>query len=103
MLTILTFVVFNRFCVCALTFFVIYKKHPIRVRPINRYCRLIGRWIGKTQKSQYRIGIGSADYKGPYRLIGMGTKRAQIWANLNPSKRFEPLKYFDPCLETFEP
>ena len=55
------------------------------------------------QKSQYRIGIGSADYKDPYRLIGMGTKRAQIWANLNPSKRFEPLKYFDPCLETFEP
>ena len=37
-------------------------------RPINRY-RPINR-IGKSQKSQYRIGIGSADYKGLYRLIG---------------------------------
>ena len=71
-----------------------------RVRPINRY-RPINR-IGKSWKSLYRIGIRSADYKGPYRLIGMGIKRAQIWANLSPSKRFEPLKYFGSCLETFE-
>ena len=57
------------------------------------------------QKSQYRIGIGSADYKGPYRLIGMGLKRAHIEANLvnfYPSNIFEPLKNFDPCLENFE-
>ena len=39
-----------------------------RVRPINRY-RPINR-IGALGKSLYRIGIGSADYKGLYRLIG---------------------------------
>ena len=68
----------------------------IRVRPINQYCRLIG------SAKDRNPNIGSADYKGPYWLISIGIKRAQIWANLNPSKRFEPLKYFDPCLETFE-
>ena len=44
----------------------------------------------RSDKPLYRIGIGSADYKGPYRLIGMGIKRAQIGANL---VKFEPLKY----------
>ena len=34
-------------------------------RPINR--------IGKSQISQYRIGIGSADYSSPYRLINIAT------------------------------
>ena len=28
------------------------------------------------------IGIGSADYKDPYRLIGMGITKAQIGAKL---------------------
>ena len=45
-------------------------------RPINRY-RPINR-IGKSDKSQYRIGIGSADYKGLYRLIGFGSKMSLI-------------------------
>ena len=40
----------------------------IPIKPINRYRPI--NWIGKSQKSQYRIGIGSADYKGLYRLIG---------------------------------
>ena len=44
----------------------------------------------RSDKPLYRIGIGSADYKGPYRLIGMGIKRAHIGANL---VKFEPLKY----------
>ena len=44
----------------------------------------------QSDKPLYRIGIGSADYKGPYRLIGMGIKRAHIGANL---VKFEPLKY----------
>ena len=59
----------------------------------------------QSDKPLYRIGIGSADYKGPYRLIGMGIKRAHIGANLvnfYPSNIFEPLKNFDPCLENFE-
>ena len=59
----------------------------------------------RSDKPLYRIGIGSADYKGPYRLIGMGIKRAHIGANLvnfYPSNIFEPLKNFDPCLENFE-
>ena len=38
-------------------------NRPIkRYRPINRFCL--------SQKSQYQIGIGSADYKDLYRLIG---------------------------------
>jgi len=45
-------------------------------QPINQY-RPINR-IGKSQKSQYRIGIGSADYKGLYRLIGFGSKMSLI-------------------------
>ena len=44
-----------------------FTDQPIN-RPINRY-RPINR-IGKLGKSLYRIGIGSADYKGLYRLIG---------------------------------
>ena len=44
--------------------------------------------------------MGSADYKDPYRLIGMGIKRAQIetklvqvWLRtLKNTKTFEPLK-----------
>ena len=55
--------------------------------PINRY-RPINQ-IGKSQKLQYRIGIGSANYKGPYWFIGMGIKRAHIGAKL---VKFEPLK-----------
>ena len=36
----------------------------------------------RSHKPQYRIGIGSADYNGPYRLIGMGITKAQIGAKL---------------------
>ena len=46
----------------------------IPIKPINRP---INR-IGKSDKSQYRIGIGSADYKGLYRLIGFGSKMSLI-------------------------
>ena len=52
-----------------------FTNQPIN-RPINRY-RPINR-IGKSEKSQYRIGIGSADYKGLYRLIGFGSKKRLI-------------------------
>ena len=68
------------------------------------YDRLIG--IGKSQKSKYRIIIRSADYEGPYWLISIpyGYKKSPIGANIvNPSKWFEPLKNFDPHLESFEP
>ena len=44
----------------------------------------------RSDKPLYQIGIWSADYKGTYRLIGMGIKRAHIGANL---VKFEPLKY----------
>ena len=62
-------------------------------RPINRY-RPINR-IGKSDKSQYRIGIGSADYKGLYRLIGFGSKMSLIQTKLEQkvqSKIFHLLK-----------
>ena len=36
----------------------------------------------RSHKPQYRIGIGSADYHDPYRLIGMGITKAQIGAKL---------------------
>ena len=59
-------------------------------QPINRY-RPINR-IGKSQKSQYRIGIGSADYKGLYRLIGFTYysyfcrhEKSQNWVKLEYS------------------
>ena len=35
----------------------------------------------RSHKPQYRIGIGSADYNGPYWLIGMGITKAQIREN----------------------
>ena len=52
----------------------------IPIKPINwpiNWYRPINR-IGKSDKSQYRIGIGSADYKGLYRLIGFGSKMSLI-------------------------
>ena len=45
-------------------------------RPINRYPLI--NWIGKSEKLQYRIGIGSADYWAQYRLIGFGSKKRLI-------------------------
>ena len=46
------------------------------IKPINRY-RLINR-IGKSEKLQYRIRIGSADYWAQYRLIGFGSKKRLV-------------------------
>ena len=46
----------------------VYDQYTFK--PINR--------IGKSEKLQYRIGIGSADYWAQYRLIGFGSKKRLI-------------------------
>ena len=48
----------------------------IPIKRINRYPLI--NWIGKSEKLQYRIGIGSADYWAQYRLIGFVSKKRLI-------------------------